>query len=66
MTPMEAWHIISANLANYYRMRRGPGFEKGYVPADTEAEVICFIALKQMEERMKNNENRRMYGTDHR
>lgn len=56
MTPMEAWHIISANLTNYYRMRRGPGFEKGYVPADNEAEVICFMALKQMEERMKDDE----------
>lgn len=56
MTPMEAWHIISANLANYYRMRRGTGFEKGYTPADTEAEVVCLLALKHMEERMKENE----------
>jgi len=55
MTPMEAWHIISANMANYYRRRRGPGFEKGYTLADTEAEVICFMALKQMEERMEDD-----------
>jgi hypothetical protein len=53
---MEAWHIISENLTNYYRMRRGLGIEKGYVPADIEAEVICFLAFKQMEERMNNNE----------
>lgn len=55
MTPIEAWHIISTNMANYYRMRRGSGFEKGYTAADTEAEVVCFMALKQMEERMKDN-----------
>ena len=31
------------------------GFEKGYVPADHGAVVICFMALKQMEERMEDD-----------
>ena len=55
MTPMEAWAVISANLANYYKMRKSPTF-KGYVEADVEAEVICFIALKQAEKALKGVE----------
>ena len=50
MTPMEAWHIVSANLAHLYKIRRLPAY-KGYSDADTEAEVICCKALKEMEER---------------
>lgn len=48
MKPMEAWRIISANLAQLYKMRSDENY-KGYVDADTEAEVICFKALREME-----------------
>lgn len=54
MTPMEAWHIISANLLNLYKMRRAlNNNEKGYTQTEIDAEVICFEALKEMEEREK-------------
>lgn len=52
MTPMDAWHIISANLAHLVKIKRSQGDPKGFVPADTEAEVFAFQALKQMQERM--------------
>lgn len=51
MTPMEAWSIISANLMHLVRIRRCEGDPKGYVDAEAEAEVICFQALKQMQNR---------------
>lgn len=51
MGPMEAWRVISRNLANYYRMRCTETFN-GYDGVDTEAEVIAFKALQEMEERM--------------
>ena len=50
MKPLEAWSVISANLTNLYALRKTKGF-KGYVPADTEAEVIAYRALKDMQER---------------
>lgn len=50
MTPLEAWSVISGNLAQLYKMLKTPCF-KGYVPADTEAEVIAFKALQEMQER---------------
>ena len=53
MTPMEAWYIISANLMDLYKMRRATYGGKGYTEADTEAEVICFKALQEMEKRGK-------------
>lgn len=54
MTPMEAWRIISANLNDHYKARRAmyPN-DKGYTDAEVEAEVICFQALKEMQERGK-------------
>ena len=55
MTPMEAWRIISANLENLYKRRRDDKF-KGYTDAEVEAEVICFQALKLMEERLKGGD----------
>lgn len=55
MTPMEAWRIISANLTNYYKMRRDEKF-KGYTETDTEAEVMAFMALREMAERMKKHD----------
>ena len=56
MKPLEAWRIVSANLSNFYKMRKTPGF-KGWTDADTEAEVICFKALQEMEarERMEDD-----------
>lgn len=50
MKPMEAWSIISGNLAQLYKMLKTPCF-RGYVPADTEAEVIAFKALQELQER---------------
>lgn len=50
MTPLEAWSVISRNLAKLYSLCRTPHC-KGYVPADTEAEVIAFKALQEMQER---------------
>lgn len=52
MKPMEAWSIISANLAHLVRIRRCQGDPKGYVDAETEAEVITFKALQEMQQRM--------------
>jgi hypothetical protein len=48
MTPMEAWHIISANLMELYKLKRTDTY-KGYTDADVTAEVICFGALKNLE-----------------
>lgn len=50
MKPMDAWRIISANLCDLYKMRKTKCF-KGYTDADIQAEVICFQALKEKEER---------------
>lgn len=53
MSPLDAWHIISANLAHLYKMRRTACY-RGYVDVDTEAEVIAFKALDEMNQREKN------------
>ena len=50
MTPMEAWHIISANLARLYKMRQDDKLN-GYTDDDIEAEIICFKALQEMNQR---------------
>lgn len=50
MTPLEAWSVISRNLAKLYSLCRTPHC-KGYVSTDTEAEVIAFKALQEMQER---------------
>lgn len=58
MTPMEAWHIISANLMELYKLKRTKNY-KGFTDADVQAEVICFRALKNLEmdyERCDKNE----------
>lgn len=52
MKPMEAWSIVSANLAHLVRLRRCQGDPKGFVLAEREAEVITFKALQEMQERM--------------
>ena len=54
MTPMEAWRIISADLTDLYKMRRAlNNSDKGYTDAEVEAEIECFMALKEKEERSK-------------
>lgn len=58
MTGLEAWAIISANLAELYRFRdadmrhylTGEQTGQPYSRKETEAEVICFMALKKMDE----------------
>lgn len=64
MKPMDAWRIISANLADLYRIRRAQSkaFKSypqypGYDSTDTEAEVMAFVALKQMAEREGNEDD---------
>jgi hypothetical protein len=57
MKPMEAWHIISANLSQYYSFRMATTYgDKGCTDAEIEAEVICFKALQEMEKRGADNE----------
>lgn len=57
MKPIDAWHIISANLCELYKLRRSiHNEEHGFTDAEIEAEVICFSALKDMEERGADNE----------
>ena len=53
MTAMEAWSVVSKNLAELYGLRRSVSGQ-GYDGADTMAEVISFQALQEMEEREKN------------
>lgn len=53
MTPLEAWHIISANLATLYKIRKDDKF-KGYTDAEIDAEIICFKALQEMNQRSDN------------
>ena len=48
ITPMDAWHIISANLMELYKLKRTDTY-KGFTDADVQAEVICFRALKNLE-----------------
>ena len=58
MTRIEAWNILSGNLAQLYKIRRSEaygllrdGFDvskqqlKGYDDSDIEAETIIFMAL---------------------
>ena len=54
MTPMQAWGIVSSNLMELYKLKYTNNF-KGYTEADTMAEVICFKALQEMEERGADN-----------
>lgn len=51
MTPMEAWRIISRNLNEYYRTRRIDHCKVVCSDNEIEAEVMCFQALKEMQER---------------
>lgn len=54
MKPLEAWHIISScmnELANMRKVLYPNG--KGYSQEEIQAEVICFEALRKMEEESK-------------
>lgn len=53
MTPREAWGIISRALIELYDRRAAEGLEP-YKDKEMQAEVVCFMALKEMEERAKN------------
>ena len=57
MRPIDAWHIISANMERLYKMRKTNCF-KGYTEAETEAEVICFKALQEMEKRQSREKQK--------
>ena len=50
MTPMEAWRIVSDNLTELYNLRRTEQ-DNGFCDADIDAQVICFQALKEKQER---------------
>ena len=69
MKPLEAWRVISANLTDLYKMRRAlNNTDKGYTDTDVEAEIVCFMALKEAEERSKQptgyGEPEKRYGSD--
>ena len=50
MTPMQAWKIVSGSLMQLYRLKDELGMQP-YTQEEIKAETICFMALKQMEER---------------
>lgn len=66
---MEAWRIISANLTDLYKMRRSmrPN-SKGYTDAEVEAEIKCFMALREAEKKAEQptgyGEPEKRYGSD--
>lgn len=50
MTPMRAWHIISANLMQLYKIRHAQHPNaKPFTDAEISAEVMCFEALQRMQ-----------------
>ena len=49
MTPLEAWQIISDCMKELVDIRQSRG-GKGYSQEEAQAEVICFEALRRMEE----------------
>ena len=57
MTGLEAWKIISANMVNLYKLRGSVNGtnRKCYSDEEIQAEVICFAALKEFDERNKND-----------
>lgn len=54
MTPMEAWGIVSANLMELYKRRNDMNI-KPYTDEDIQAEVICFMALRDFEKGRETN-----------
>lgn len=49
LTPLEAWHIISSCM-NELASIRATICGKGFSQEEVKAEVICFEALRRMEE----------------
>lgn len=49
MRPLEAWHIISGCMAELASIRSSI-CGKGYSDEEVRAQVICFEALRRMEE----------------
>lgn len=58
MKPLEAWAVISRNLKNYYLLIASVNGEVHINSENIEAEVMCYEALRRMEEqeRMQDNE----------
>ena len=51
MKPLEAWRIISSNMNELERYRQIlTNGGKGYSQEEVQAEVMCFEALRRMEE----------------
>lgn len=50
MKPLEAWRIISGCLNELVNIRASI-CSKGYSQEEVEAQVICFEALRKMEEK---------------
>lgn len=55
MMPLEAWRVISANLMELYKRRKALNFPP-YMDTEIQAEVICYMALKEMEDRLKKEQ----------
>jgi hypothetical protein len=54
MTPMDAWKIISRNLMQLYKLR-AEFLDVAYTQEDIQAEVMCYMALKEMEKKDSKN-----------
>lgn len=57
MTPMRAWQIISSNLLELYKRRRDEHF-RGYLDKEIDAEILCYMALKALDEKIKSEGRR--------
>lgn len=51
MKPLEAWQVVSNLFDELYRMRKDLCPQvRGYSLMETKAQVMCFEALRRMEE----------------
>ena len=51
MKPLEVWRIISSNMNELANMRNALYPQgKGYSQGEVQAEVMCYEALRRMEE----------------
>lgn len=53
LTPLEAWHVISSCMNELVNVRSAI-FGKGFSQEEVKAEVICFEALRRMDEEMND------------
>lgn len=51
MKPMEAWENIKSRLDKLLSV------DRGYESDDVQAEVMCYMALKKMEEQQNENKS---------